>query len=207
MFVVDGMSMHDVNLRCAGAFVLVNGEPVYVREMYGADRTGDNEYKVQVQGAYIGADETRQEIKVNHIDFGAPSTGYCTTESCVYVTRAPERQSRTGLPAHSTMVRRSIGDGLTRLGVLRWKDQMRIVTSMYGNRGHVPLREAMSKAAGTVSSVTDRFAVHVRPSGGEVDLLGPDFTVLGTATIAGDTVTVRTKHPHAISALLGDMYG
>jgi hypothetical protein len=104
------------------------------------------------------------------------------------------------------MVRTGPSSGLSRLGALRPKDQDGIVRSMYGNRGHVTLRAAAALPEGTVSSITDRLAVRVNHDR-RLDLFGPEFTPVGRAEILYDSVTVTTQHPHAVSALLGELYG
>lgn len=189
------MSVDDCNLRLSSSFVqatLDDGSTtvVLVREVLGYH---DEDGYVVDRLVIAGSEEP---LSVHSIEYTCPPLGYVQyAGSVAYMTRVPERQTRTGLPAHSTVVMLGHDDSV-RLGSMR--DAFVLAAAAYKQ-----LRTPLEKAISTPGMWAVGPGLCISNSDGNSGkILATLFFEAGEFTRVGDSVQVTTKHPILVSALL-----
>lgn len=195
------MSLDDCHLRLSGSWVvLVHADgvtPGMVRELGGSYVTGGfMADRVWLSGMDDG-------IEVDDILYNCPPLGYVQLAAgAAYLQRVPERQTRTGMPNHSTTAQLHPGAGSTRMDGLRVSLCKEIAQAAYLGGYVQPHRAFTTQGRHAVSGAL--CVDNITGSAGKLYASG--FLEAGEFTFSGDAVQVSTPHPLMVQALIRGMY-
>lgn len=195
------MSIDDCILRLSGTWVLgimATGEevPLNVREIAGT-ATNDGFHVKSVLAS--GYDDL---IEVDGLVYECPALGYVNTSAgAQYLMRYPERQTKAGIPAPSTVVYQTPTSGSHRLDAIRYSMVRDLVSAAF-LPSYVSLNTAMRSAG--VHAVSR--VLCIRSDGVRGTVFAPEFMSVGEFSIEGTTVQVKTEHPMLLGMLMGECH-
>jgi hypothetical protein len=212
--IFEGMGLADVNLRLAGTWVMctrkkdTSAVPCLVVEALGSERSADGYLDADithVRGYFNSDEKSLQEIL--HIEHTPPTLGYVmrpSTGRVYFVSRVPERQSRSGLPGHSIFLS-ELDTDTGRLSDVPLSLAAELVQELYTR----PLKEygitgsCIQSTKDWLLSSNCFLGTHKKAR----VLYGPDFIPVGEVRLEGNECVIKTQNPLTAQTLLGGAHG